>query len=266
MMLFWHGLLERTLNGADRCRSSGKALCPARRLPVSTGAMQRIAAILVLFVLLMNGRHVDRRLSAPVTPVMIEALAIPLDNDDPRRVRLGDMMYLGGWQLRGSHPVFGGLSSMRFNRDGTLDALSDNGERFLFRPGRAGQWPGRIMPLPIFAAERNNPKWMWDSESRATDPVSGRTWVGLELNNRICRYSRDFGRVEACAAPAALRRWPTTTAIESLMRMPDGRFLAIAESAPGPRGGTDVLLFSGDPADRRTPAPRRLSYVPPDGT
>jgi hypothetical protein len=98
------------------------------------------------------------------------------------------------------------------------------------------------------------------------DDETGLRWAGFELTNRICRYSRDFERVEKCAAPAAIRDWPVSTGMESLIRLPDGRFLALAEDAPGPSGaGNDVLLFPGDPVGPAGRHPVRLSYQPPDG-
>lgn len=226
--------------------------------------MERIAAILAIFVLLMSGRHVERRLAEPVTPIMIEAAPIPLDSEDPGRVKLGSLRYLGGWSLSSRHPSFGGISSMVMTSQGELAALNDTGERFLFRP-RTGTIRARLIPLPVFPAEAAEPRWEWDSESMATDPASGKVWVGFELIHRICRYSADFVRIERCAKPRALQRWSATSGMESFQRLPDGRFLGIAEKSKGPHGGMDVVLFRGDPVDPATPPPVHLGYRPPEG-
>lgn len=226
--------------------------------------MERIAAILAIFVLLMNGRHVEHRLTRPITPIIIEAEAIPLDSRDPARMMLGALRYLGGWSLSSRHPAFGGISSMRVERSGELVTLSDTGERFIFRPG-TGAIPARLMPLPVFPGEAALPKWTWDSESMTTDPATGTSWVGFELIKSICRYSRNFARIERCAKPRAIQGWPATTGMESLQRLPDGRFLGIAETAIGPHGPMDVVLFHGDPADAATPPPVHLAYHPPEG-
>jgi len=226
--------------------------------------MERIAAILAVFVLLMNGRHVEHRLERSVMPIVITATPIPLDSSDPARVMLGPLRYLGGWSLSSTHPAFGGISSMRVNGSGELDALSDTGERFIFRAG-SGAMKARLMPLPVFRRELGEPKWKWDSESMTADPATGKLWVGFELIHRICRYSSDFARIEGCASPWAMRDWPATTGMESLQRLPDGRFLGIAEAAVGPHGATDVLLFRGDPVDPATPPPAHLAYRPPEG-
>lgn len=122
-----------------------------------------------------------------------------------------------------------------------------------------------IAPLPVQAKDRDEPAWRWDSESMQVDPASGHAWVGFELIQKICRYSSDFARVESCVAWPRVKDWPDTSGMESLVRLPDGRFLAIAEGAGGPHGGNDVLLFAGDPADASTPQPVRLDYMPPKG-
>src|SRR3546814_2066310 len=77
--------------------------------------------------------------------------------------------------LTSDHPVFGGLSSMVFAPDGGLLALSDSGELFGFDPQeKDGGQHEFVAPLPLRAAERNLPKWKWDSESLVSDPASGR--------------------------------------------------------------------------------------------
>lgn len=226
--------------------------------------MERIAAILVIFVLLMNGRHVEPRLPQAPRMIEIEAKAISFNRQDPHARFLGPLRYLGGWSLTSSHEAFGGLSSLRVTGEGDIEALSDTGELFFFRAGLE-QGQALLMPLPALPEEREAPKWKWDTESQTTDPKSGRHWVGFELTQRICRYSPGFRKVEACVEPEAMADWPPTTGIESMQRLPDGRFLAIAEWASGPYGVTEALLFSGDPTDPATPPPSRLRYQPPEG-
>ncbi|HEX7857212.1 MAG TPA: esterase-like activity of phytase family protein [Sphingobium sp.] len=226
--------------------------------------MERIAAILAIFVLLMNGRHVEYKRPAVAVPITIMAERIPIDRSDSRTHMVGELRYLEGWELRSDHPAFGGFSSMHFRPDGQLVMLSDTGEVVTFHPG-TGNLPGVFRPLPFFGWERYEPNWRWDSESHAVDEKTGQIWVGIELTRRICRYSRDFAKVERCRAHPAIQNWPQTTGMESLIRLPDGRFLAIAEDAPGPFGGNDVLLFAGDPVSRVGEKPKHLGYLPPEG-
>lgn len=234
------------------------ALCIARR-------MRRVAAILMMFVLLLNGRHPMRSPPPGARAMTVTAQAIPLDRDRPDRRHLGELEYLGGWALTGSTGEFGGISSMSVDEDGHVIALSDGSGILTFTAGQRRS-PGIFRPLPILPAEKGAPRSRFDTESMARDPVSGTIWVGFEGDARICRYSAGFARIEGCVSPAAMQDWPYKTGIESLARLPDGRFLAIAEDAPGPQGmDHDVLLFAGDPVDPATPPPMRLSYAAPVG-
>jgi hypothetical protein len=226
--------------------------------------MERIGIILVIFVLLINGRHVERRLPQARHAMVVTAVPVPLDESDPARRMLGPLVYLGGWSLEGTQGDVGGISSMRLDGRGNLLALNDTGELATFRPGRPTT-PGVLMPLPAFSDEETAPKWHWDTESMTHDPVSGKSWVGFELNARICRYSAGFGHVERCASPVEMLAWPNPTGLESLVRLEDGRFLGIAEDYPGPAGGHDVLLFAGDPVSPATSRPARLTYRAPEG-
>ncbi len=144
-------------------------------------------------------------------------------------------------------------------------ALGDGGEVIRFHSG-TGRSRAHVRLVPILPSEKGALRANWDTESMAWDPVSGRIWVGFEFRNRICRYSPMFGRVERCATPDAIRDWPPKTGMESLARLPDGRFVAIGENAPGPGGvGHDMLLFAGDPVEAATPPPIRMAYAAPQG-
>lgn len=225
--------------------------------------MQRIALILMLFILLMNGRHGGRTLPATFDSLSIQARALPLDDaGDP--AYFGALQVTGAWQLSSAHSAFGGLSSLFEKDDGSLVALNDTGELFGFRVDGVER-QGFVEPLPRVGIEATWPSWKWDSESMQRDPVTGRIWVGFELQQRICRYSPAFKAVEGCVAPAAMQHWPVTGSIESLVRLGDGRFLAISEMARNATGAHDVLLWQGDPVDPATPPPVHLGYRPPTG-
>jgi len=226
-------------------------------------AMQRIALILMLFILLMNGRHTIDKPPVPFDNLTVQVRAIPPEDAGPA-ASYGSLRMTGAWQLTSANKAFGGLSSMFVRDDGSIVALNDTGELFGFRvEGRQGQ--GFVKPLPRRPDQMDWPSWRWDSESMARDPVSGRVWVGFELQQVICRYSDDFSKRDGCYSPPETWDWPLTGSLESLVRFPDGRFLAISEMAPGPHGGHDVLLFPGDPGVWPGSRPVHLGYVPPTG-
>lgn len=199
-------------------------------------------------------------------PVAIEAIPVVLNSSDPAQLRLGPLHYLGGWQLKSRRTHFGGLSSIAIRPGGEIWTLSDGGAMFEFpEPGSADKFIGIGKVLRTAKPEKS---WMprpEDSESMATDPDFQHIWVGYELMQLICRYTADLKQIGTCRAPQEMKHWPETESIESLARLPDGRFVSISEGAPGKAGGRDMLLFAGDPVERTTPAPIRMSYMPPTG-
>lgn len=200
----------------------------------------------------------------PVAPYgAVRATAIPLDLDDPRRVRVGALVYVGGWALRGDDPWIGGISSMAIDGD-RFTLLGDEGTLIRFRMG-ADAIPrdavARRVPGPGRLPDRRDR----DMESLARDPVTGRFWVGMEQRNAILRYDAGFTHVERSARPPAMRHWPANGGIESLARLRDGRFLAISETQPGRMPGTRAaLLFASDPTEPGPP-PLAFDYRPPQG-
>lgn len=226
--------------------------------------MERIAVILALFVLLMNGRHLDRRPPPVARDIVITATPLALAPRDPARRSVGVLRYLGGWHLASPTEAFGGISAMRVERDGQFVMLNDSGDSFTFRL-RERRFAARHWPLPPRPGEEGFAKWHWDTESLAFDRGTRREWAGFELSGRICRYAPGFSRVERCRVPPAMRDWPATMGVESLTRLDDGRFLAIAEDEETVAGGKEALLFAGDPTDPARPPPVRFSYAPPDG-
>lgn len=228
--------------------------------------MRRILIVLLLAILLLPAPHKNKPAPVSPGPLLVTARSLPLSSTDPALRRIGRLTYLGGWQLTSPHRGFGGISSMLVTPPGQILALSDSGTLMGFHVG-AGQASRRpfIAPLPIRQQDRDEPWWAWDSESMTHDPETDRYWVGFEMLQMICRYAPGFARVEACRVWPDVKRWPETGSIESMARLPDGRFLAIAEMGMTSDGSHDALLFSGDPTDSATPSPLHLRYVPPRG-
>jgi hypothetical protein len=226
--------------------------------------MRRIATILLLFVLLMNGRHSTKlALDRPAGfALMVRPLFPP---GAARPAALGPFALLGAWRLQSAHPVFGGVSSLAALPDGRLIGVGDQGLMFRFDPAHGDDAHAYMAALPVPPRDRGRPAWTWDSESTQQDPATGRLWVGFELVNRICRYAAGFARVERCVDPRAMADWPETGGAEAMARLADGRFLVFSETGRGPHGGNDVLLFAGDPTEPGTPPPAHLGYAAPPG-
>lgn len=197
------------------------------------------------------------------------ASRVALDSGDPTRARVGALTFLGGVHLTSRDPAFGGYSSLAVSSD-RFTMLSDGGNVVSFRMG--ADW--RLHDIG-FVNLPGGPGEGWeksdrDSESMAVDPATGTIWAGFEKANAIWRYAPGFARVEGHVTPAAMAKWPVNGGAESLVRLRDGRFLVIGETALGPRvkpplrRGRQVLLFAGDPLKTREPT-LRFTYQPPPG-
>ena len=228
--------------------------------------MMRILTVLVLAILLLPMPHNSKPEAVRPGPLLVAMRPLPLDSSDPSVRRVGTLDYLGGWEMTSRDAGFGGISALLALTGGDMLALSDSGVLMGFHAG-GGESVRRpfIAPLPIRPQDRHRPWWTWDSEALTHDPVSDRYWVGFELQQAICRYAPGFARVEACRTWPQIMAWPPTGSIESLARLPDGRFIAIGEMGMTADGRHDTLLFPGDPAESDTADPIHLRYTPPQG-
>ncbi|MEI9850423.1 MAG: esterase-like activity of phytase family protein [Sphingomonas sp.] len=218
--------------------------------------------LLLILAVIPSSRH-------GIRPVLgrdarMTATPVPLDPGDPVHVRVGALTYLGGVRLTSPDPAFGSFSAMLVAGD-RFTLVSDAGNIVRFRMG--GDWK----PFDLsFADLAEGPATQWskrdrDVESLAADPASGRIWAGFEDSNSIWRYDSDLVHAQRSARPPGMADWGYNGGPESLVRMREGGFVAIAETARlrGVRGRA-ALRFAGDP----TEAPGRafaFAYVPPAG-
>lgn len=228
--------------------------------------MQRILIVLALAILLLPAPHQSKQHSVRAGTLLVRATPLPLSSIDPALRRAGALDYLGGWALESDDGGFGGISALMVTAPGQILGLSDSGvlTGFHVGPGPESRRPF-IAPLPVRAQDRHRPWWSWDAESLTHDPAIDRYWVGFEGLQAICRYGPGFARVEACRTWPDIFAWPQTGSIETLARLPGGRFLAIGEMGMTADGRHDVLLFDSDPAEPDTPDPVHLRYAPPQG-
>lgn len=219
--------------------------------------MRWLLSILAVLLVVPRWAGEERLPLIAAAPTITAAPYVP-KGGWPRRI--GALQPLGAVTLSSSDPAWGGFSAIAL-RHGRATLLSDGGNlvNFAIRQGRIEHPQGHaLLDGPNIGWKRSDR----DSESLALDPVLGTTWVGFENHNQIWRYAPDLARAEAMARPRPMRAWKDNQGAESLVRLSDGRFVAIAERKPD-RRSRHAVIFSGDPTARGTRA-SRFRIVPPD--
>lgn len=182
------------------------------------------------------------------SPVVVSPLPIPEGGT------AGIFAIDGLWELSSGNDRFGGYSALTFLPDGRLIAGSDAGNIVVFTPPEPGasalieaEQIGQFAPGP------EQDKRDVDLEALTRDPDTGTIWAAYEQTNTIERYGPDLKRTGRIV-PEALSDWNFNSGPETLLRLPDGRFLAIAEGGSGWLFGLlgDVTahraaVFAGDP-------------------
>lgn len=224
----------------------------------------RIFWSVVLLLLLVPDTMVPGRRVLLGADARFRAERVMLDSRDPALKRVGDLVWLGGVQLRSHDPQFGGFSSLSVSGD-RFTLLSDSGDIVRFAMG--ADWRVRD---PSFAELPAGPGTGWfkrdrDSESMSVDPKTRAIWVGFESYNQLWRYDSRFTRALAHIAPPAMARWPENQGPEAMTLLQGGGIATIAEDDPWPgQKGRGGIVFYGDPVQH----PRwgfRFNYSPPSG-
>lgn len=215
--------------------------------------------LVILSVLLVVPRYAgEERLPLIGATPAVEARAYVPGGGWPRQI--GALVPVGGVTLHSYDPAFGGFSALAI-RGGRTILLSDGGNvlSFALRGGRVENARGYVLPAGPGRGWRRADR---DTESLALDPAIGAAWIGFENHNEIWRYPPGFVGGARRGRPAAMREWRFNAGAESLVRLADGRFLAVAEEGPT-RKTRSALLFSGDPSAKGTRVERLLIRRPP---
>jgi hypothetical protein len=198
----------------------------------------------------------------PPGPVIasLAATPIPLSGELPDLGSVGALEFLGGWALSAGDPRFGGISGLHVRGD-MATAITDNGDLVRFPvPGSRRFGTARIArlaegPWPVRRkADR-------DAEALLVDGDS--LWVIWEYRREVWRYGRDW-RARSASRPMAMRRFGRNAGAEAIVRLRDGRFLILSETASGEPGLYRGPLFGGDPAMPHAPQ-AAIRYRPPSG-
>ncbi len=229
------------------------------------GAHMGLKIIRTLLLLLLFGAAVaGTRISYRSFSQSITLTPLAFDSNDPKINRIGQLRFLGAWELRSQNRDFGGISALTTLADGRFIGLSDAGTLIGFglTDDERADHPF-IAPLP----EAFGPGKTYrdrDTEGLAYDSDTGQFWVSYEGRNMIRRFSPSFGRSDGMVHPVAMHDWPFNSGPETLVRFPDGRFATFSEAAVRADGSYAAVMFSGDPVEAET-SNFSFGYAPPKG-
>lgn len=206
--------------------------------------MWRKVLILLLALALAPGTWLRSKLPPADFAPRLDVVPLALDPGccTARAFRLA-----GAWQLTSKHQFFGGYSALLITAPGRFLALSDRGYALEFsQPGVAAgpvRFAKTIEDEAVFKDNR-------DVESAVRDPATGTIWLALEGRNAVARHRADLTRETFREIPE-MKHWPQNTGPEAMLRLPDGRFVALCECNPGwfTSGLHQGLLFGSDPTE-----------------
>jgi hypothetical protein len=189
--------------------------------------VQRNIALLILLlgISVTTWLRSERVLIVPNDTLHFTALKLPPAST--LSAHLGAFKLVGAWQMSLGSYKFGGYSALVALPDKRLLAVADNGGFLTFMPPGGRAYTPRLGTL---LTDPRNDKRGVDSESATRDPKTGTIWLGLEYLNAIVRIGPHWletGRVR----PEAMADWPPNSGAEALVRLADGRFVALSEGA-----------------------------------
>ena len=218
--------------------------------------MQRSIALLILIVGLLGPTWIRSPIEAVVHPHRMTVSDHQITPGTRFSAHLGPFRFERGWQLRG--PEVGGYSALLAYGGGKFVTLSDDGQWLAFQMATDRPWHHAMGKVKFgkIAREKN----YRDVESAVRDARTGTIWLGMEGINAIARTDgmlRSNARVE----PEAMKDWGFNSGPESIVRIPDGRFVLIREAPSGYFYGTEhkAVIFDGDPIT--SGEPREFSFT-----
>jgi hypothetical protein len=192
--------------------------------------------------------------------VPVTVTAWPLDGfrrGVPGERRFGPLEFIGGFEARGSHGAFGGISGFRVREGGlAFLAVTDVGDwlkgRLVYAGARLAGLEGVEMGA-IRTADGGLAKdrRLWDAESLA---LSGdEALVGFERRHEVHRFAFDrdgfAARAVEVPTPPAMQDWPDNNGPEALAVLPathpthPGRPIVIGERPFGRDGASEAFVL-----------------------
>ena len=195
-------------------------------------------------------------------PVQFSFVSVPLDPEDESELRAGDLVYRGGLALSSRSPHFGGFSGLIVAQNGrSLLSISD---RALWMTAKLEYDDNALSGI---SAVQMSPmlndsgsqllKPYYDAEGLTIDAgnpfdpgSNGTVLVSFETKDRVLRYSiaRDGGSAkgEEVPTPIEISKLINNKGLEGLVRLVDGRLLAISERSLDSEGRAKGWIIDDD--------------------
>lgn len=214
----------------------------------------RLVALCILALLIAPGTWLHTKAPAPDYTAPLEVEALP-----EAEGYSGKGVLRGVWALSSDNAHFHGFSALVSLGDDRLLAASDRARLMEFSIPDAPGNPARFF---FFPGRSDGPRFSVDLEGVTRDPASGTLWASYEQSMLIERLDRQ-GNLKSAKQPA-MADWPGNGGPETILRLPDGRFVVLAEAASGADGtGRAGLIYDRDPLQGGSPA--KFTFAPPKG-
>ncbi len=180
---------------------------------------------------------------------------------EPDCCAAGPFRLVSAWHLTSGHPAFGGYSALLPVNSSRLLTFSDRGYWLAFdTPDQTSVPPQFGSVYPDGAGKKESR----DIEAGAWDPVTRRLWLAQEGRNAVARYGPEM-QLEALRRIPEWQDWPSNSGAESMVRLPDGRFIVLCECRNAWFGEYrhPAYLYPGDPT--RAVAGRAFTFAGVDG-
>jgi len=196
-----------------------------------------------------------------------EATSRALRAEIPLGQRIGALTLLGVVEWRAGRPDFGGFSGLELEADGGFIAITDKAhwararmvlDSMGFLTGVEGLEIGRLDDADGVDLMDE----FTDSEA-LTREADGAFLIGFEDVGRIGRFETLRSPEETLAALPGLADLPANGGLESVLALPDGRIVALAETVSDETGAFPGWIMHGDDVSPFT-LPRDSWYMPTD--
>jgi hypothetical protein len=237
------------------------------------GSLAALALVVALAILAgQGGAGGQRHMAAEPVPVASYPIA-HLKIGEPGLTRFGPLEYVGGFEARGGHANFGGLSAIRVEADGSrFLAVTDTGDwvrgQITYLDNRPTGLAGvTIAPVMLSDGRRAKDAGLWDAESIAKDGDG--IFIGIEREHAVLAFNlREGGlaaRGRAVPLPDFVRQWWPNRGIEALGIMPQGgphagKLIGLSERSSSNEAPSEGFIMGRDGS-----APFRFAVARADG-